>query len=249
MIHIDYVNLESNQTVVPVKTFTYLISRTYIKKNTCLDHCDIKSEISYASGVMAHRSKIDGYGYILTADHFCNFAPDPDEIVIFREFSAIDYNGNKREAKHVASAAHADLCALMIRDIDNSIDFAQISDIGPAIGESVFNVSAPNGFFNPGAALIFTGNYSGGVYDRYLFTVPTKPGSSGSPIFNKKGKLIAITISTPMISETSSVGIVKNTVVVENLCLAESLPHISKFIDRVSAIDEIAAEALNNVDD
>ena len=52
----------------------------------------------------------------------------------------------------------------------------------PKRGETVTNMAAPHGLYWPGTVLIFKGQFSG-YHDRgySVYTIPTKPGSSGSP--------------------------------------------------------------------
>ena len=54
-------------------------------------------------------------------------------------------------------------------------------------------MAAPHGLYWPGTVLIFKGQFSG-YHDRgySVYTIPTKPGSSGSPILNSKNELIGV---------------------------------------------------------
>ena len=54
-------------------------------------------------------------------------------------------------------------------------------------------MAAPHGLFWTGTVLIFKGQFSGYHRRGYsVYTIPTKPGSSGSPIINKDNKLVGV---------------------------------------------------------
>ena len=54
-------------------------------------------------------------------------------------------------------------------------------------------MAAPHGLFWSGTVLIFKGIFSGYHNRGYsVYTIPTKPGSSGSPIINSKNKLVGV---------------------------------------------------------
>ena len=69
----------------------------------------------------------------------------------------------------------------------------KVADKEPKRGETVTNMAAPHGLFWPGTVLIFKGQFSG-YHDRgySVYTIPTKPGSSGSPIINKNKELVGV---------------------------------------------------------
>ena len=76
----------------------------------------------------------------------------------------------------------------------------------PKRGEKVFNTAAPSGIFSSMNVLILDGYFTGfdHVSDAY-FTVPARPGSSGSPIYNRDGEIIAIIHSAAMTFENLSI--------------------------------------------
>ena len=54
-------------------------------------------------------------------------------------------------------------------------------------------MAAPHGLFWPGTVLVFKGQFSGYHDKGYsVYTLPTKPGSSGSPIINKDNELVGV---------------------------------------------------------
>ena len=61
------------------------------------------------------------------------------------------------------------------------------------MGDKVYNVSAPGGFFIPPAIPIFSGHFSGRINEWHnLVTIPAIGGSSGSPVVNEHGRLIGM---------------------------------------------------------
>ena len=85
-----------------------------------------------------------------------------------------------------------DLC-LLESDGLVSMPKIHIALSGPKIGEVVYNVAAPTGFFHPPTVPLLSGYHSGplGQYHS-LLTVPATGGSSGSPVINSDGELIGL---------------------------------------------------------
>jgi hypothetical protein len=96
----------------------------------------------------------------------------------------------------------------------------------PQRGETVTNMAAPHGLFWPGTVLIFKGQFSGYHNKGYsIYTIPTKPGSSGSPIINKDNKLVGVIFAGyPMI---------------ENVGLSSPLVAIKVFLKKSIAMGEM----------
>jgi V8-like Glu-specific endopeptidase len=87
-------------------------------------------------------------------------------------------------------------------------------------------MAAPHGLFWPGTVLIFKGQFSGYHNKGYsIYTIPTKPGSSGSPIINKDNKLVGVIFAGyPMI---------------ENVGLSSPLVAIKVFLKKSIAMGEM----------
>ena len=88
-----------------------------------------------------------------------------------------------------------DLCLLKPEKVFTNP--VRLSKKPPKYGDIVYNISAPFGIGGPKMALIFQGFYSGkGKMKRKrhlrFYTVPTKPGSSGSAIFNTDWEIIGV---------------------------------------------------------
>ena len=77
---------------------------------------------------------------------------------------------------------------------------------------SMFGIRADNGF------LIYTGTYAG-LYEKrsFLSTLYSKPGSSGSPVFNKDGNLVGVIHTT--FNKINNISISTNLKHVKNLII------------------------------
>tara|TARA_R110000851_G_C13017076_1_gene559831 strand:+ start:375 stop:1196 length:822 start_codon:yes stop_codon:yes gene_type:complete len=66
----------------------------------------------------------------------------------------------------------------------------EISTRHPVVGDKVYAISAPYGISDKNLSLIFTGYYSGASKNIHYYTIPTRPGSSGSSVLNESWEVI-----------------------------------------------------------
>lgn len=139
------------------------------------------------SGVIVHH--IENNTFILTAGHIC----DP----LDKESYALDLDHNKTRVLILKVSEETDLCLMVTMDrIDRPISV--IANTMPKPGEKAYNLAAPYGIHDKGMVLQFEGFYSGRIthprlgYHLDMYTIPTRPGSSGSPVFNKNWEIIGI---------------------------------------------------------
>tara|TARA_B100000131_G_scaffold322647_1_gene377379 strand:+ start:111 stop:935 length:825 start_codon:yes stop_codon:yes gene_type:complete len=154
-----------------------------------------------SSGAYVFHSEVSqGFSYVLTAGHSCQSSiPKEQNINGFKvlnkgsTFKVVDLNGFKHDAHVININKRFDLCLLRVSDVIMSPPVLQIADKEPRRGETVTNMAAPHGLYWSGTVLIFKGQFSGYHTKGYsVYTIPTKPGSSGSPIINKENKLIGV---------------------------------------------------------
>lgn len=128
--------------------------------------------------------------YILTAGHICDRPA-------FAIITAFDIDMNKFETSTVKISTVSDLCLLKTLKRMPRPEVVIATGM-PVPGSKVYNLSAPLGIHSYRMILQFEGFYSGRIlnprgYYLDIHTIPTKPGSSGSPTFNDRWEMIGIT--------------------------------------------------------
>lgn len=175
--------------------------------------------------------------YVLTAAHVCSEKPrnefrytdqkgetfliDAKQEVT--DITVSDYSGNVRDATVYRIDSPNDLCLLETQGLWGKP--FEVSESDPFVGQKTYNVAAPHRIWSPGMVLMMDGYYSGKSQTGFHhYTIPARPGSSGSPILTHDGKII---------------GMVQRAVVgFENLALSTS----------AQAIREIVATVPENVE-
>jgi len=137
---------------------------------------------------------------VMTAAHVCTSTSFPefhvqDDMKIRVETETIIkyriHTGEIFTAEIIALDPVADLCALSVEKIYSAP--VRIASTAPRMGDEVYVVSAPFGINTPSMSLIFSGYYSGYDSNYHFFTLPTRPGSSGSVILNNQFRAIGVT--------------------------------------------------------
>ena len=194
-----------------------------------------------SSGAYVFHSEVSqGTSYVLTAGHSCQSKiPKEQNIDGFKvinkgsTFKAIDLNGFQHEAEVVNINTRFDLCLLRVSNVITNPPVLEVADKEPRRGETVVNMAAPHGLFWPGTVLIFKGQFSG-YHNRgfSVYTIPTKPGSSGSPILNSDNKLVGV--------------IFAGYSMMENIGLSSPLVAIKVFLKKSIAMGEMKLWENNN---
>jgi len=161
-----------------------------------------KANMRYvSSGSFVFHSEVsNSVSYVLTAGHSCeNKIPTLQKvegIIISNKgstFKVVDLQGQHYNAEVIMTNKRFDLCLLKVTDVYKRSKILRLADKEPNRGDLVANLAAPHGLFWPGSVLIFKGYFSGYHTLGYsVYTIPTKPGSSGSAIVNKDNKLIGL---------------------------------------------------------
>lgn len=142
---------------------------------------------------------------IITANHFCNPSHygivDDDFLKVMSGKRVITgFNNDKqREAIVYFYDKENDICVLRAEKHENDKFFkVKFAKKMPKVGDKVYNVAAPQGVASPNVSLLFDG-YFGGCNESFngcLFTIPATGGSSGSAVYNTRGEVISIIISS-----------------------------------------------------
>lgn len=179
--------------------------------------------------------------YVLTAEHVCNheplssfemkFQPDPampplTAVVTVQQHTdiiAVDAVGEKHESTIFAADASNDVCVVQSDGRWGEGRIVKVAEELPDIGAKVYNIAAPFGIFSPGepgVKLHFEGRYSG--YDgtgNHFYTLPARPGSSGSSVLDEKGRIIGV-VHSAMIG-------------FEHVALSSSLNSVKALVDSI----------------
>ena len=161
-----------------------------------------KAVMQYVSSgsYVFHSEVSQGTSYVLTAGHSCESKVPKKQIIQgYRietkgsKFKTVDLNGFTHEADVIMINRRFDLCLLRVSNVIMNPPVIKLAEKEPKRGETVVNMAAPHGLYWPGTVLIFKGQFSGYHDKGYsVYTIPTKPGSSGSPILNKNNELIGV---------------------------------------------------------
>ena len=201
-----------------------------------------KAVMQYVSSgsYVFHSEVSQGTSYVLTAGHSCESKFPKSQIIDgYRvenkgsKFKTADLNGFQHEAEVVLINRRFDLCLLRVYNVITNPPVLRLADKEPKRGETVTNMAAPHGLFWAGTVLIFKGQFSG-YHDRgySVYTIPTKPGSSGSPIINKDNKLVGV--------------IFAGYKTIENVGLSSPLVAIRVFLKKAIAKGEMELWEKNN---
>jgi len=193
---------------------------------------DTKIVTSVGSSIVVSHSKKQDKTYVLTAAHVCEVESQVEtfpfetkgnqyQIKVKNEvvsIEIIDYNGSKRSASLYRLDKPNDLCVVYTKDKWGHP--FRVSSSMPSIGEKVFNVSSPHKIWSPGMVLMLDGYYSGKATNSFHhYTIPAKPGSSGSPVFNCEGEIVGM--------------IQRATIGFENLALSTSVEAIREIVNSI----------------
>jgi S1-C subfamily serine protease len=168
------------------------------------DACDTEMiTISNASG------GIVGNHTVLTAGHVCNNFVSTAMIFDDVKMILVDRDGGEHVVTSMRVSDEADICLLKTDELGHRR--LRLAWWRPSDGSVVFSPEAPLGIYTPGHVLIFSGIYSGASSlpgdNSVSMTVPSRPGSSGSPVVNANGRLVSVIFATAKDMESISLGV------------------------------------------
>ena len=205
--HVNYTHRSDSSP--PTDAFAFIM----VKKTATASECVEANNFEECNALLRYLPPIEIQGtgsgllmwagkkpVVVTAAHVCESTSFPefhvqgDMKIKIRSESQIAYRsrtGEIVETVVVAIDRSTDLCALEVKDLYAAP--VRIARDGPKRGDLVYVVSAPYGINTPTMTLIFSGFYSGYDSTSHFYTLPTRPGSSGSVILNHRYRGIGVT--------------------------------------------------------
>ena len=203
--HLKLTHRSSN--VIPIDAFAFVSVEEYAKPSKCLpspreEECNAiidslppAARSGSGSGLLVWAKKKPVF---LTAAHVCT-SDLPDvyesqgikfEIHKQQKISIRGQSGEFTPAEIIHIDQEKDLCALSVQKMDAAP--VKISRREPQIGDDVYAISAPFGISAPTMNLIFAGKYAGKDGKWHFYTIPTRPGSSGSVVLDENFRAVGM---------------------------------------------------------
>lgn len=188
-----------------------VVTKTSSTSDSVLEEYEMDMRSSASGFIVGHDRDVS---LVATSAHVCTvmsgkqinyFIPDYNprnpawKINEKSAFILNDYKGRAYAAIPIEFNLRADICVLATTKIP--IPALTISKSDPLIGEKYYNIAAPMGLWSPQMIPLFEGFFLGkkktyrGQQISYAFSIPTKGGSSGSPILNSSGEVVGATHS------------------------------------------------------
>ena len=203
--HLKYTH--RTKSVVPIDAFAYVEVSQVAKPSKCqpsekfeeckkiINHLPPHSRMGTGSGLLVWTKNKPVF---LTAAHVCvDDFPDVYEHqgVKFTIEKKIDIKVRSHEGEVYPTTIlkldkGKDLCALEVSKM--IAPPVKLSHRAPKIGDKVYALSAPYGINAKGMTLVFSGYYSGNDERWHYYTIPTRPGSSGSIVLNKDHQAVGM---------------------------------------------------------
>ena len=188
----NFVNIRITRTYAPFDTADL---------ETLLDNIEIYE--GTASGLAI--KTVDNETYIITAAHLCDaFTPGPEDLEPATKITITDIDSAMHEGNILFTSADPDLC--LIGSDMQKVETIQFSEM-PAVGDKVYAISSPLAISKDGVLLHFEGFFSGCDENNICFyTIPATNGSSGSVVFNQRGRAIGMIQMVPSRFNSVSMG-------------------------------------------
>jgi len=183
-------------SILPKESFVKVEAMIDIKKceeNLCME---VNQLASHSSGFVVKRSVFGAY--VITAGHSC----EENDLINDAEANGykaslnlkiIDIDLKRYDAVVKKIDKKNDICIVFVNKLKRPA--IRLNGDQPKYGEKVYNLAAPVGIFDKHMIPVLEGRYSGRSkfeVEISVYTVPAIGGASGSPIINKKGRLVGM---------------------------------------------------------
>ena len=189
-------------TNVQLPRESYLFVAKTVEFQVCeSSQCTVNLSATTGSGFVIRSDDSGSWG--ITAGHLCSWAPSNSGSDKSRSSISVHlFGGGQHEAVVAVLEPLVDICVLHIPGV--KLPTVRIASRPPKLGDKVHNLASPLGVFEPTLVPQFSGYYSGeakvpasSVIGKKTvpfsaYTLPARPGSSGSPIFNTSGEVIGM---------------------------------------------------------
>ena len=198
----SHLSLAHRAADLPIDAFGLVVVNTKMLPGQCVknEKFEICKEVIKELPVVQQNSTGSGLlvwanqrPVFLTAAHVCG-TQSPEKAFYEKEGVEFDVTievdihirGNTQKmhpATIIKLDQQNDLCALSVPTF--KAPPVKFSRSAPKMGDEVMALSAPFGINSPTMTLVFKGRYSGTSGPWHYYTIPTRPGSSGSVVLNK----------------------------------------------------------------
>jgi hypothetical protein len=196
------------QVKLPVDS--YLLIQHELSFKVCEGKvCTVKTAVHTGSGFVIHNVK--GGSWALTAGHVCA----TPEGVVSSKVHAVSRGSVVRIVTATHVLPNVDICAFYMRGV--TLPPLRVAQNAPQWGDKSYSLSSPYGIYDTELVPKFEGYYAGkavGVPNPHAqistfpeldaYTIPSRPGSSGGPIFNAMGALVGMVIMANPLLENFS---------------------------------------------
>lgn len=196
-------NTQTNTRIenrVPRKAFIRIQVEATVNKcelvNKKLTNCTkTRQVVAHASGAIVGRSQKGSR--ILTAGHVCDRKDllgyfDPKTTSVKVNYIMIAYNNQRHSAQVIRLDPTIDSCLLWAEGMTRWRPLKVRRD-EPKYAEKLYNIANPLGVATEGSTPFLEGRFIGNTsISKAQYSIPAAPGSSGSPIFDKRGYLVGM---------------------------------------------------------
>jgi len=180
----------------------------------CLKFIEKLPEITNKSTGSGMLISHNGKRLVITAAHVC-IGPEIKETtyggfkILLSATSTLKINlqgGASFKTQIINSDSKVDLCSLKPPPLEKSPRPIQLAASPPARGDKIINIAAPLGITGKNLTLIFDGRYAGFHRGWHYYTIPARPGSSGSIILNENFQAVG-TVNVAVVGlESAGIG-------------------------------------------